>query len=149
MQEIKGHQQSPLLQAFFQHVVAGFNLPSKPAVGVSFEHFDFEPSPAPAKFEARHLNGLVLFSRGLKGFLQSHCWLRHGRSSTKIIVTAVLWLPGEPTNKLQCRWFEPPLGIHAGDLVLHNCKVAGPAALKNGSTPGDGRSRHSIGAFRR
>lgn len=112
--------------------MAGFNLPSKPAVGVSFEHFDFKPSPAPAKFEARHLNGLVLYSRSLKGFLQSHCWL-----------------PGEPTNKLQCRWFEPPLGIHAGDLVLHNGKVAGPAAIKNGSTPGDGRSRPSIGAFRR
>lgn len=53
--------------------MAGFNLPSKPAVGVSFEHFDFEPSPAPAKFEARHFQWIgTVFkdSRDLKGFLQ-------------------------------------------------------------------------------
>ena len=68
MQEIKGHQQSPLLQAFFQHVVAGFNLPSKPAVGVSFEHFDFEPSPAPAKFEARHFQWIGTVFKGFEGF---------------------------------------------------------------------------------
>ena len=149
VQEIKGHQQSPLLQAFFQHVVAGqFNPPSKPAVGVSFEHFDFEPSPAPAKFEAGHFKWVVTFLQGFEGFTTSYDWSRHGRLCTKTIVTAV-WLPGEPTNLRWCRWFEPPMGIHAGDLILHNGKVAGPAAIKNGSTPGDGRSRHSIGAFRR
>ena len=88
------------------------------------------------------------FYRDLKGLLQVMIGRDMEGCVQNTIVTAV-WLPGEPTNLRWCRWFEPPMGIHAGDLILHNGKVAGPAAIKNGSTPGDGRSRHSIGAFRR
>jgi len=41
-----------LLQAFFQHVVAGQSHSPRKAAGMVLEHFDFEPHPAPAKFEA-------------------------------------------------------------------------------------------------
>ncbi|CAL1166180.1 unnamed protein product, partial [Cladocopium goreaui] len=48
-QEVDGNQ---LLQAFFQHVVAGQSHSPRKAAGMVLEHFDFEPHPAPAKFEA-------------------------------------------------------------------------------------------------
>ena len=66
-----GNQGSPAepIAASFLPTRRGWVQPSsKPAVGVSFEHFDFEPSPAPAKFEARHFQWIGTVFKGFEGF---------------------------------------------------------------------------------